>query len=159
MDTPKASRPSRRRAPERRPIIGWREWLAIPELGIPQIKAKVDTGARSSSLHAIDIQLVEREGVQWVRFKVLPWQGKTQGCLEAEVPVVEFRTVKSSTGHITQRPVILVGVEMMGQRWPIEVTLASRHKMGFRMLLGREAVRGRFLVDAGGSYYGGKLDG
>ena len=74
------------------------------------------------------------------------------------MPVLEFRPVKSSTGHVTQRPVILAQVELMGNRWPIELTLASRDKMGFRMLLGREAVRGRFLVDANGSYFNGKLE-
>ena len=148
-----------RRTPlDRRPIIGWREWLSLPELGVDRIKAKVDTGARSSSLHAVNIRVFERAGRQWVRFKILPIQRNSQTHVEAEMPVLEFRPVKSSTGHVTQRPVILAQVELMGNRWPIELTLASRDKMGFRMLLGREAVRGRFLVDANGSYFNGKLD-
>ncbi|MCA9152470.1 MAG: ATP-dependent zinc protease [Planctomycetales bacterium] len=140
-----------------RRVIGWREWVALPQLGIKKIKAKVDTGACSSSLHAANIERFQRHDVDWVRFDILPVQRSTRHTVRIEMPVLEFRPVRSSTGHVTERPVILVEVELMGQRWPIEMTLASRHKMGFRMLLGREALRGRFLVDADGSFYGGRL--
>ena len=116
----------------------------------------MDTGARSSSLHAFDIRLIQRDGRQYVRFRIHPIQRNTKSTTEAEAEVIEFRPIKSSTGHITRRPVILTDVMMMGERWPIELTLASRDEMGFRMLLGREAVRGRFVVDAGGSYYSEK---
>jgi hypothetical protein len=146
------------RAVSDRPVIGWREWVALPEFGVARIKAKVDTGARSSSLHALDVRLFERDGRQYVRFRIHPLQRSTRTTTEAVAEVIEFRPIKSSTGHITRRPVVLTEVAMMGERWPIELTLASRDEMGFRMLLGREAVRGRFVVDAGGSYYGGKIE-
>lgn len=138
------------------PVIGWREWVSLPELGITGIKAKVDTGARSSSLHAIDMRMFEQDGSRFVRFKVHPFQRSTRETVEAVAPVLEFRKVRSSSGHAASRPVIVTTVGVLGQSWPIEVTLANRDEMGFRMLLGREAVRGRMLVDSGRSYYGGK---
>jgi hypothetical protein len=147
-----------KRSVSSRPVIGWREWVALPELGVARLKAKVDTGARSSSLHAFDLRVVRRRGRDYVRFKIHPLQRNTKITVEAEVEVLEFRPVKSSTGHVTRRPVVLTTVALMGERWPIELTLASRDEMGFRMLLGREAFRGRFLVDAGGSFYGGKIE-
>ncbi len=140
----------------RLPLIGWREWVGLPDLGIKKIKAKVDTGARSSSLHAFDVQVFERDGAKWVRFQVHPIQRKDARSVEVEAPVLEFRSVRSSSGKAAVRPVILTTVELLGISWPIELTLASRDKMGFRMLLGREAFRGKFLVDAGRSYFGGK---
>lgn len=148
--------PPRKKPFDRRGVIGWREWIAIPELGIERIKAKVDTGARSSAIHAFDVHRFERNGVAYVRFHVHPLQRNTHTTIRAELPVLEYRPVRSSTGHVTKRPVVLVRVELMGERWPIELTLASRDEMGFRMLLGRQAVRNRFLVDAGGSYYSEK---
>ena len=137
-------------------VIGWREWVALPDLGVASIKAKVDTGARTSSLHALDVETFSRRGKDWVRFKVYPQQRKSVVELTVEAEVLEYRTVTSSGGHATKRPVILTTVEVVGERRSIELTLASRATMGFRMLLGREAVRGRFLVDPGKSYYGGK---
>ena len=133
-------------------IVGWREWIALPGLSIPAIKAKIDTGARSSSLHAFDVESFECEGAPWVRFVVHPLQRDSETTLHAEAPVHEFRHVRSSSGHTTYRPVILAEIELDNRRWPIELTLASRDEMGFRMLLGREAVRGRFVVDSGRSY-------
>ncbi|MCA9111091.1 MAG: ATP-dependent zinc protease [Planctomycetaceae bacterium] len=141
---------------EQLPSIGWREWLALPDLGIPYIKAKIDTGARSSSLHAFDIETVKRSGQKFVRFKIHPRQRDDTHIVEAEAEVLEFRTVRSSNGEVSQRPVIITHVEVLGNKWPIELTLANRDAMGFRMLLGREATRQRFLVDAGRSYYGGR---
>lgn len=137
--------------PEKMPV-GWREWIALPGLGIGAIKVKIDTGARSSSLHAFDVETFERDGAAWVRFVVHPWQRDCTTTVRAEAPVHEFRHIRSSSGHLTHRPVILAEVELDGRRWPIELTLASRDEMGFRMLLGREAVRGRFVVDPGRSY-------
>lgn len=137
-------------------VIGWREWVSLPDLGIPRIKAKIDTGARSSSLHAFDVRLFEKEGKRHVRFKVHPLQRSSRETVVAESPVLEFRNVRSSSGHGSDRPVIVTTVELLGQSWPIEITLANRDEMGFRMLLGREAVRNRMLVDAGRSYFGGK---
>ncbi|MBW3597964.1 MAG: ATP-dependent zinc protease [Planctomycetes bacterium] len=138
------------------PLIGWREWIALPELGVPRIKAKADTGARSSSLHAWDIEEFQHGGETWVRFVLHPLQRSTKESIRAEAKLLERRPVRSSTGHQSLRPVIVTQVALLGQIWPIELTLAGRDEMGFRMLLGREALRGRFLVHPGASYFGGK---
>ena len=138
------------------PVIGWREWIGLPDFGIKAIKAKVDTGARSSSLHAFDLHMFERDGVQWVGFNIHPVQRKRNNTVEAEAMVHEFRSVRSSSGVAAVRPVIIANVDLLGIIWPVELTLASRDDMGFRMLLGREAFRRRFLVDAGRSFYGGR---
>ncbi len=136
--------------------IGWREWVALPDLGIPSIKVKVDTGARSSALHAFDVETIRRGRREMVRFKVHPLQRDSVATVEAEAELVEHRTVRSSGGHATLRPVIRTDVSFQGRVWPIELTLVSRDEMGFRMLLGRQAVRGRFLVDPGRSFFGGR---
>lgn len=138
------------------PVIGWREWVGLPDLGIKTIKAKVDTGARSSSLHASKLQEFERDGVKWVRFHVHPEQRNSDETVEVEAMVLDFRSVRSSSGKAEIRPVIVTSIELFDIIWPVELTLASRDQMGFRMLLGREAFRGRFLVDAGKSFYGGR---
>ncbi|KAA3664550.1 MAG: ATP-dependent zinc protease [Chloroflexi bacterium] len=138
------------------PIIGWREWVGLPDFGIKAIKVKVDTGARSSSLHAYGMEVFERDGAQWVRFQIQPIQRKSNKTEQLEVKVLEFRSVRSSSGRAAIRPVIIANVELLGITWPVELTLARRTKMGFRMLLGREAIRRRFFVDTGNSYYGGK---
>lgn len=140
---------------ERRPV-GWREWVALPGLGVAHVKAKVDTGARTSSLHAFDVERFRRRGRDWVRFCVHPIQRDTRTTIVAEVPVLEMRPVRSSSGHTTLRPVIVTDIEVLGERWPIELTLAARDEMGFRMLLGRQALRGRFVVDPGRSFVGGR---
>lgn len=142
--------------PPRRTVIGWREWLVLPELGIAAIKAKVDTGARSSALHAFDLQTFERDGQPMIRFKVHPLQRSAAETVTAEAPLLDLRTVRSSGGHVSVRAVILTEVELLGKRWPIELTLANRDVMGFRMLLGRQAVRRRFVVDPGCSFLGGR---
>ena len=141
--------------PVKLPIIGWREWVQLPQLGIAKIKAKIDTGARSSSLHAYDLKYEERDGKQWVRFKVHPRQRSSAGPVSAESEVLEFRKVRSSNGHVTKRPVIVTMVDILGELCESELTLANRDAMGFRMLLGREAIRGRLLVDSGASYLSG----
>jgi hypothetical protein len=138
------------------PVIGWREWVKLPELGISSIKAKIDTGARSSCLHAFDLQTHQREGLTYVRFQVHPIQRDLKHTVYSEAPVLDFRMVRSSSGHAAMRPVILTVLEILGQSWPIELTLANRDAMGFRMLLGREAIRKRLLVDSGRSYYNGR---
>jgi hypothetical protein len=137
-------------------IIGWREWVELPDLGIRRLKAKIDTGARSSSLHAIDIEKFERDGKTYVRFGVHPVQKNSKKTVRCEAEVLDFRQVRSSSGHTRLRPVIVTTIEAAGESWSIQVTLANRDEMGFRMLLGREATRGRFLVDSGRSYYGGQ---
>ncbi len=138
------------------PIIGWREWIAVPNLGIHRIKAKIDSGARSSSLYAFALEEFQRENEDWVRFQVHPIQRNQDFVVEAEARVLEHRLVRSSSGKAMKRPVIITEIELFGLAWNIELTLANREEMGFRMLLGREAFRRRFLVDAGRSYLGGK---
>lgn len=139
------------------PVIGWREWVGLPDLGINAVKVKVDSGARSSSLHAVDLAFFKRAGGQWVRFTVHPIQRSRRIAVVSEAAVLEFRSVRSSTGIARMRPVIVTNLTLLGTNWPVELTLAGRDEMGFRMLLGREAFRGRFLVDGGNSYYGGRI--
>ena len=133
-------------------IIGWREWLGLPDLDLARIKAKVDTGARSSSLHAYDIEVFTRRGRDYVRFTVHPVQRETKTTINCVAALHEHRHVKSSSGHREYRPIIRTLIELGGERWPIDLTLTTRDAMGFRMLLGREAIRKRFLVDSGRSY-------
>jgi hypothetical protein len=141
---------------KRLPEIGWREWISLPDFGVRNIKVKVDTGARSSSLHAYDLEYFRRRGREYVRFEICPHQRSSKSAVVVEAPVLEHRSVRSSSGKASKRPVIITNIAMLGEKWPIEVTLANRDEMGFRMLLGRQAVRGRFLVNPGQSYYGGK---
>ena len=138
--------------------VGWREWVSLPELGIDRIKAKIDTGARSSALHAFEIERFERNGTPWVRFSVHPEQhgGPT---VVAEAELIDERRVRNPGGRTELRPVIRTPVELMGKLWPIELTLTPRWGMGFRMLLGRRAVRRRFLVNPGRSILSDKRGG
>lgn len=144
-----------KRPKPQKPTIGWREWVRLPGLDIEWVKAKVDTGARSSSLHAFDMHRLTRDGKEYVRFRVHPRQRDTRTTVEAEVELFEYRMVTSSNGQQSRRPVILTAVELLGQKFNIEITLASRDAMGFRMLLGRQAVRNRFLIDPGHSFLNG----
>ena len=137
-------------------MIGWREWVALPELGVPAIKAKIDTGARSSALHAFGLRVFERDGVETARFEVHPLQRDNRTRAIVEQPVVEHRLIRSSSGHESLRPVIATPVEILGQRFEIELTLTNRDAMGFRMLLGRASLRHRFWIDPGRSFLGGK---
>ena len=138
------------------PTIGWREWVALPDLGIRAIKAKVDTGARSSALHAFNLHLFVNDDTRWARFEIHPFQHGTEGAVEITGPVIAERTVRSSNGRREKRPVICTNISLLGQCWPIEVTLTNRNTMGFRMLLGRQAVRRKFLVHAGRSFLANK---
>lgn len=138
------------------PVIGWREWVELKELGCGKIKVKVDTGARSSALHAFNVKEFEKDGETWVRFDVHPDQDSAKKTISTEAKVLEYRNVKNSGGRATKRPVIITQIKLLDLTWPVELTLANRDEMGFRMLLGRQAMRRRFLVDPGGSYYGGK---
>ena len=133
-------------------VIGWREIVALPNLGISQIKAKIDTGARSSALHAFHIEKFQREGQEMIRFQVHPDQRDTKHTVAAEAKLLEYREVRPSSGKTQLRPVILTNVELDGVQWQIELTLTNRDVMEFRMLLGRQAIRDRFLVDPGKSF-------
>lgn len=131
--------------------IGWREWLALPGLGLPAIKAKIDTGARTSALHAWKIEPFSEGGAPWVRFHMHPVQRRTDISIACLAPVVDRRMVRDSGGHAERRYVIESEVELGGQRWAIEITLTDRDTMRFRMLLGRQAIGG-VCVRAGDSF-------
>ncbi len=148
----RASRRPRRGAEGARRVVGWREWVTLPELGIPAIKAKIDTGARSSSLHAYDMKRFKRRGVSMLRFKVHPIQRDFRTVVESEAKLVDLRKVRSSSGVVTLRPVIATPLRLGEETWEIEITLVRRDDMGFRMLLGRQSIRGHWLVDPGRSF-------
>lgn len=133
-------------------VVGWREWVALPDLGIPAIKAKLDTGARSSALHAFDVEHVRRHGKRMVRFGVHPYQRDAERQVFCEAELLDERRVRSSSGEVQVRPVVAARVGLLERFWTIELTLTNRDEMGFRMLLGRAAMRRRFLVDPGRSY-------
>lgn len=139
-----------------KPIIGWREWLSIPEMHISEIKVKVDSGARTSAIHAEDIEITKKRGKEFVSFKIFPLQRDKSHFSRVTLPMIEERWVKSSVGHQTLRPVVKVDIKIGDHKFPIELTLVNRDIMGFRMLLGREAIKNRFLLDAGHSFLLGK---
>lgn len=134
------------------PLLGWREWLVVPDLGIDRIKAKMDTGARTSSLHAFDLEEQPSPHGLQIAFSVCPIQGDEKQVIRATAPLLEHRLVRSSSGHESLRPVIATTIRIGAWDWRIELTLANRDEMGFRMLLGREALRDRFLIDSGRSF-------
>ncbi len=138
--------------PAQKQIIGWREWVGLPDLAIDHIKAKVDTGARTSALHAFYVQRFERDGVAWVKFGVHPLQGCNSQVVECEARVKDVRRVTDSGGHAEWRPVIETTLMIRGNPRLIEVTLTDRETMMFRMLIGRSALKRRYLVDSGRSF-------
>jgi len=137
-----------------REVIGWREWVGLPEFGIDVVKAKIDTGARTSALHAFRLSTFTRDGQDWARFEIHPHQRTALDAITVEAPVVDMRRVRSSNGEIQDRPVIRTDIVIQGHRWPIEITLTSRDEMGFRILIGRAAIRRRFVVDPARSFTG-----
>ena len=138
--------------------VGWREWVGLPELGVERIKAKVDTGAATSALHAIHIRRYREGGVDRVTFEIHPIQRRTDITVRCVADVITERVVTSSTGHRERRLVIRTPVLIAGRRWLIKLTLTNRDSMGFRMLLGRRAMKGRLLVDPSASYLAGAAD-
>ncbi len=135
-----------------RPVIGWREWVGLPDLGDLTVKVKVDTGARTSAIHATRIEPIEVDGDAWLSFLVHPDHDDPDVVVPTRAPVVDRRVVRSSSGEEEKRHVVHTTLVLHGIPVPIELTLTERADMGFRMLLGRRAIRRRFLVDPGRSY-------
>lgn len=138
------------------PMLGWREWIGFPELVIAQIKAKVDTGARTSCLHAFRLEPFEKDGAPWLRFDIHPSQTDNEAVLQCEAPVLDQRIVRDSGGHEELRYVLETTMTIGGFSKSIEVTLTDRDTMKFRVLLGRTALQGSFTVDPSRSYLVGK---
>jgi hypothetical protein len=136
--------------------LGWREWVDLPELGLASIKAKVDTGARTSALHAFEVRQFDAGGRRKVEFRMHPRQKDTDTVVVCRADVIDERVVRDSGGHAEKRWVIETPVTIGGETWPIEITLTARDDMLFRMLLGRTAIRKRAVVDPARSYLVGK---
>lgn len=130
-------------------LVGWREWAEMPELGLIRVAAKIDTGARTSALHADSIETFEKDGQHFVRFDV---SGEGESVPWHEAPVADQRSVRSSNGEVELRIVIRTGLSLAGQVWPIDVSLTNRERMELPMLIGREALAGRLIVDPGRSW-------
>lgn len=139
--------------PRGRSVVGWREWVALPAL-LPDdpVKAKLDTGARTSAIHAWDLDPFTRGDQPWIRFSLHPRQDDDLHVVHAEAELVAERAIRSSNGELELRAVILTEVELGGQRYAVELSLTNRDEMGFRMLIGRRAMAGHLLVDPGRSW-------
>jgi len=137
------------------PLIGWREWLALPQLGLPTLKAKIDTGARSSALHVENVEEYQRDGSMWLSFMVATGRRGMPG-VHCAAPVCDRREVSDSGGHITCRWFIRTPIRLAGIEWTAEINLTNRGNMLFPMLLGRTALRSRFRVDPQLSYTCGR---
>lgn len=139
-------------------IIGWREWVALPDFHVPGIKVKVDTGAATSALHAFDIVPFERDGAPYVHFSIHPLHGRRDIRFPCEAKLVDRRTVTNSGGSAQRRYVVETTLAIAERQWKIELTLTNRQEMKFPMLLGRSAMRGRLVVDPHLSYQAGKFN-
>lgn len=133
-------------------IIGWREWVELPELGLGKIKAKIDTGARSSSIHAYDIEEFERDNETWVRFAIHPDQHSDENVVSCEARVKDYRSITDSGGHKTMRYIVETQFRIGTDTFLAELSLFNRSTMLFRMLIGRTALKGRYVVDPARSY-------
>jgi hypothetical protein len=135
-----------------RQTLGWREWVCLPDLGIENIKAKVDSGARTSALHAFRVEPFHRDDETWVRFAIHPLQNSLDYVVECEAPVIDRRSVRDSGGHSEMRYVIQTTIQIGDKPVISEVTLTDRETMKFRMLLGRTVLKQGYLVDSARSY-------
>ncbi len=142
---------------EEKQTIGWKEWISLPALGIPAIKAKVDTGARTSSLHTYQLERLTKQRKEFVRFQIHPLQKRSDISVICESEIIDMRVVKDSGGHEEERIFIRTPIQFNNKSWDIEISLTSRENMLFRMLLGRTGiVSGKLLVDPSLNYTGGK---
>ena len=137
-------------------LIGWREWLCLPAIGVDGIKAKIDTGARTSCLHTNDHEEFARGGCRWVRFHLHPLRRRPDIELSCESPIIDYREVKDSGGHGELRPFIRTTARIGDYEWEIDLSLTDREGMKFRMLLGREALSDHFVINPSASYVLGK---
>lgn len=138
--------------------VGWREWISLPELNIEKIKAKIDTGAKTSTLHAFAVKPFKKDHRHWVKFSVHPEQLRRNKVIECCSEILDIRWVTDSGGHRERRFVIQTLVLVGAESWPIDITLTNRDMMRFRMLLGRSALKNRFLVDPAVSYLMQKVE-
>lgn len=155
MKRPDRGRDAQAQKGARRRTMGWREWVELPDLGVRAIKAKLDTGARTSSLHAFKPRRFTKDGLDMVRFEVHPVQRSSASKVVVEAEVKGERKVRTSSGQEEMRIVVETTLSLDGARWPIELTLTRRDQMGFRMLLGRQALAGRIVVDPAASFRAG----
>ncbi|HSJ26814.1 MAG TPA: RimK/LysX family protein [Acidimicrobiia bacterium] len=133
-------------------VIGWREWVALPDLGGAVVRAKIDTGARTASLHAFGLELFERDGEEYARFAIHPDHRSPGPAVIVETPVLGHRMVRNPGGRSEERPIIRTKLVIGSHRFVVEMNLTRRDTMGMPMLLGRQTVRRRFLVDPGRSF-------
>jgi hypothetical protein len=153
MQKPSHPQPRRKRRPRQPPtVIGWREWVTLPEMSPIPVKAKIDTGARTSALHAFGLRIIDADEGQVASFELHPVQRSAAAAVRIECPITALKQVRSSNGKVETRPVVRTPVTLGARTWAIDVTLTSRDAMGFRMLLGRSALRRRFVVDPGRSF-------
>lgn len=139
-----------------RRTAGWREWVGLQALGVNRIKAKLDTGARTSALHAFNVESFSRDGERWVRFFIHPMQKDDSVEFACEEKVADIRVVTNPGGRREKRFIIRTDLSVGGEIWPIDLSLTDRDEMGFRMLIGRTAMSGKLLVDPDRSYCLGK---
>ena len=137
-------------------VIGWREWVGLPDLGGAVIRAKIDTGARTASIHAFGLEVFERDGQDYARFAIHPDHRSPGPAVIVETPVLGHRSVRNPGGRSEERPIIRTKIVIGGYRFMTEVNLTRRDTMGMPMLLGRQTVRRRFVVDPGRSYLIGR---
>jgi len=137
-------------------VAGWREWVGLPSLGVEKIKAKLDTGARTSALHAFDMRTFWRGDELWVRFRVHPFQRDDGSAISCRAAVEGIRAVTNPGGRRQKRIVIRTDVSLGGESWPIDLSLTERDEMGFRLLIGRTAMHGNLTIDPDRSYRLGK---
>lgn len=133
-------------------VLGWREWAALPELGIDRIKVKVDTGAKNSALHAFNSSLISKNGEDWIHFDIHPDQNKDTTIKSCTVRLIDRRWVTNSGGTRERRFVIETPIRIGDREWPVIITLSNRDEMGFRMLIGRSAIKGKYMVDPAKSF-------